>query len=104
MRLLIDLEALEEIGEAAAFYEDSQTGLGSTFFDVINSGFEEILKHPYLWRKIEGDVRRYLIHRFPYGLIYIVCEDEIYVASVMHLKRRPGYWRRRVANSVLHSR
>ena len=101
MRLLIDQGAIEEIGEAAAFYEDAQTGLGSIFFDVVNSGFKEIIRHPYLWRKIEGDVRRYLIHRFPYGLIYIVYEDVIYIAAVMHLKRKPGYWRRRVAKSKL---
>ncbi|MBX3301539.1 MAG: hypothetical protein KF693_04925 [Nitrospira sp.] len=36
--------------------------------------------------------RRYLLQRFPYGLIYAVEGQTIFVATVMHLKRKPGYW------------
>ena len=45
-----------------------------------------------MWRKVKGRFRRYLVQRFPYGLIYVVQEDVIYIAAVMHLKRKPDYW------------
>jgi hypothetical protein len=50
------------------------------------------MKHPLMWRKVKGGFRRYLVQRFPYGLTYAVQGDVIYVAAIMHLKRKPGYW------------
>lgn len=60
---------------------------------------EEIVRHPIMWRRIKGRFRRYLIPQFPYGLIYAVQVDTIYVAAVMHLKRKPGYWVSRARKS-----
>ena len=33
-----------------------------------------------------------LVQQFPYGVIYAVEGRTIYVAAVMHVKRKPGYW------------
>jgi hypothetical protein len=52
-----------------------------------------------MWRRIKGRLRRYLVQQFPYGLIYAVQGDTIYVAAVMHLKRKPGYWVARTRRS-----
>ena len=92
MKVLFDPDALVETREAAAFYEDSQPGLGKAFLDEVEAAAEEIVRHPLMWRRIKGRFRRYLIPGFPYGLIYAVRGDVIYVAAVMHLKRRPGCW------------
>jgi toxin ParE1/3/4 len=45
-----------------------------------------------VWRILKGRFRRYLLQRFPYGIIYAVEGKVIYIAAVMHLKRKPGYW------------
>lgn len=92
MKLLVDTEALVEARNAAAFYEDSQPGLGKAFLADVEAATEEIARHPFMWRRIKGRFRRYLIPRFPYGLIYAVQGKTVYVAAVMHLKRKPGYW------------
>lgn len=92
MKLIVDPEAFLEIRNAAAFYEDSQLDLGKVFLASVEAATEEIVRHPLRWRKIKGKFRRYLIHGFPYGLMYAVQDDTIYVAAVMHLKRKPGYW------------
>ena len=95
MKLIFDPEALIEIREAAAFYEHCRSGMGRSFLDAVEVASAEIVKHPLMWRKVKGRFRRYLVQRFPYGLIYAVQEDVIYVAAVMHLKRKPDYWYRR---------
>ena len=41
-------------------------------------------------------MRRLLVKRFPYQLIYRVEGDEIVIYAVAHQKRRPGYWRKRI--------
>lgn len=99
MKLLFDPEALLEARNAAAFYEDSQPGLGKTFLASVEAATEEIVQHPLMWRRIKGRFRRYLVPRFPYGLIYAIQDDAIYVAAVMHLKRKPGYWALRTRRS-----
>ncbi|MDE0405403.1 MAG: type II toxin-antitoxin system RelE/ParE family toxin [Nitrospira sp.] len=100
MKLIVDLEAFLELRNATAFYEDSQPGLGKAFLASVEAATEEIVQHPLRWRKIKGKFRRYLIHGFPYGLIYAVQDDAIYVAAVMHLKRKPGYWVRRAKKTT----
>ena len=92
MKLLFDPEALLEAQNAAMFYEDSQPGLGKAFLASVEAAGEEIARHPLMWRRFKGRFRRYLVPRFPYGLIYAVEGDSIYVAAAMHLKRKPGYW------------
>jgi len=92
VKLIFDPEALVEMREAAAFYEHCQPGLGRSFLDAVEVASAEIMKHPLMWRKIKGRFRRYLVQRFPYGLIYAEQGNVIYVAAVMHLKRKPGYW------------
>ncbi len=48
-------------------------------------------RHP----EIEPGIRRRLVsHRFPYAVLYRIVPDEVQVFAVMHLHRRPGYWRR----------
>lgn len=99
MKLLVDPEALVEARNAAAFYEDGQPGLGKAFLAGVEAATEEIVRYPLMWRRIKGRFRRYLIPRFPYGLIYAVQGNTIYVAAVMHLKRKPGYWVARTRRS-----
>jgi toxin ParE1/3/4 len=42
------------------------------------------------------EIRRALLARFPYALVFLVREDEVRVLAVAHAKRRPGYWLSRV--------
>ncbi len=92
MKLVLDPEAKAELRQAALFYEDCRDGLGLEFLGAVGSAFDQIRRHPTLWRILKGRFRRYLIHHFPYGVIYAVEGRTIFVAAIMHLKRKPGYW------------
>jgi plasmid stabilization system protein ParE len=61
----------------------------------VESAFDQIRRHPTLWRIMKGQFRRYLVHQFPYAVIYAVEGRTIYIAAIMHLKRKPGYWESR---------
>jgi len=45
---------------------------------------------------LRGELRRVLVRRFPYALIYVVDRDGCLILAVMHLHRLPGYWRGRL--------
>jgi toxin ParE1/3/4 len=95
VKLVLDPAAKAEMRQAALFYEDCRDGLGYEFLDAVESAFGQIRKHPTLWRILKGPFRRYLVHQFPYGVIYAVEGKTIYIAAVMHLKRKPGFWETR---------
>jgi toxin ParE1/3/4 len=89
-KIVFDPEAKKEIKEAAEYYENCQEGLGEKFLGAIERSVENISANPLMYRKLRGNFRRCLVSKFPYGLIYTIAEDEIYVAAAMHLKRNPG--------------
>ena len=81
--------------EAALFYEDCREGLGHDFLHSVEFAFDQIQERPTLWRVLKGRFRRCLVHRFPYGVVYAIEGQTIFVAAVMHLKRKPEYWSKR---------
>lgn len=89
-------EAKLEIKDAAVYYENCKERLGQAFLEAVEIAIEGILQNPLLWRRISSKFRRCLVKKFPYGIIYAVDEDEIFVAAVMHLKRKPEYWKKRI--------
>lgn len=71
-------------------------GLGEEFLDAIDLAFAEVIQRPMTWRILNGRFRRYLVHHNPYAVIYAVEDETIYVAAIMHMRRKPDYWHDRV--------
>lgn len=94
--LIYTPEAKVEIKKAAEYYEGCKQGPGQAFLIEVESTIQRLSQHPLTWRKISRQFRRCLLKKFPYGIIYSVDEDEIFVAAVMHLKRKPEYWKKRI--------
>jgi len=95
-RFLSIHEAAEmELNEAADFYDLEVPGLGDVFLDEVQRVLEHIGSFPEAAPVIEGRIRRKLLIKFPYALIYSVRPTEIRILAVAHQKRRPFYWRRR---------
>ena len=96
MRFIYHPDALTEYADAALYYEERLPGLGSDFTAEVDRAVARVLEAPDRWRCLEADVRRYLLARFPYGILYTVEEDYILIVAIMHLSREPGYWRHRI--------
>jgi plasmid stabilization system protein ParE len=96
MKIRFHLEAELELEQAVFYYEDCQTGLGKQLNQEIKSTVQLMLAHPNAWPTIQNNIRRILVRRFPYGLIYSIGKVEIYILAVMHLNREPNYWKNRV--------
>lgn len=92
-------EAYEELSGAVSHYEECQTGLGCDFSIEVYSAIGNILLYPEAWPILEGDIHRYLINRFPYGILYSIESNQIIILAVMNLHRQPDYWKHRLAGS-----
>jgi plasmid stabilization system protein ParE len=94
-RVVFHPEAEAEFLAAARFYDAHQPGLGLDFVTEVQRAARVLVAHPRLGRRFSRRLRRILVRRFPYGLLYRLEANEIFIVAVAHLRRRPGYWRRR---------
>lgn len=88
--------AEEEMVAAAQYYEARSHGLGADFLDEVQHSVEAISSNPRTAPVVKENIRRRLLKRFPFGILYAVEPNTIVVLAVMHLRRRPGYWEGRV--------
>jgi plasmid stabilization system protein ParE len=88
-------EAETEFNETIDRYKEHRRGLGHEFAIEVYSTIERILLYPNAWTMIDDGVRRSLVRRFPYGVLYSEESDSIFVLAVMHLHRDPNYWKQR---------
>ena len=84
--------AERELNDAALYYEQESAGLGIKFLYEVERYIDAIVRKPSAGQKVRGQVRRRLLRRFPYGVLYSVKDDGIRILAIMNLKRRPLYW------------
>jgi hypothetical protein len=88
--------AEEEMSEAAVFYDAAFVGLGTDFLEDLQQVIDTVRAHPQIGTRLDGNLRRALLHRFPFSVIYAVETGAILIVSVAHDRRRPGYWKSRI--------
>lgn len=97
MKLWVHPLALDELDEAAAWYDAREPGLGDELVDEVHEGLRWIEERPLAWPSHPIDPRYRVFHlwRFPYQLPFSVEGDRVSVWAIAHSKRRAGYWRAR---------
>lgn len=98
-----DPAAASELTEAAAWYESRHSGLGGRLLDEVERLLAALAARPESFPRVRGlapelGVRRALLPRFPFGLIFLSLPREIRVIAVAHARREPDYWLNRVAD------
>ena len=91
----------EDADEIEGRLESEQPGYGVAFTELLNTGFEKISGTPRLYSRTEDgplaiETREYYITRFEYRLIYVVLENELVVLALVHARKRPGSWVKRL--------
>ena len=101
MKFRILDEARAEANEAAAWYESQMPGLGEEFLDALAKATKTMLADPERFARLETsasekNLRRYLLPRFPYVVVYELKDGEGVIVAIAHATRRPGYWNDRL--------
>lgn len=89
-----------EADKAADYYDAASPGLGTDFLEKLGQTLKAIQAAPERFPKIEQsrrEIRRTLLRRFPYVVIFEMIGEEPVVLAVQHAHRKPGNWRRRRA-------
>jgi toxin ParE1/3/4 len=96
MQVIWDEEALNEANAAALYYHNKQADLGQRFVDAVEEATAKIVCRPLLYRKFAADIRKCKLPHFPFGIIYRIQEEVIYIIAVIHIRQEPGYWKHRI--------
>jgi plasmid stabilization system protein ParE len=92
MHVIFTKLAIQEMHDAVQYYEFEYSGLGQRFKEEIRKAALRIAEYPHAFSIERGDVRKCLLHRFPYKLLYSIENDHILIIAVAHQHRKPDYW------------
>lgn len=84
--------ARDEVGEANRYYNVQQAGLGARFVAEVRDAAKRIAQYPLAFPIQRGEIRKCLLQRFPYKLLYAIRNDKILIIAVAHQHREPEYW------------
>ncbi len=93
-RVVVRRAAEVELAEAVDWYEGQVAGLGDDFISEFDATLARLLENPFQYQVIEDDIRRASLHRFPYGIMYSVSDDELLILTCFDGRRDPQRWRR----------
>lgn len=86
----------EELREAVSYYDGKAAGLGDRFLAEVKAATRYIERFPEIAPIMDEGVRAKVLVRFPYSLMYVLEEHELYIVAVAHQSKRPAYWADRV--------
>lgn len=90
-------EAENDLKEAFSWYEDKRMGLGYDFLLQVDAGIRFVERSPEVYSSEYRGIRKHLVKRFPYKIIYLIERESIIVLAVIHGKRSPDLIRKRMA-------
>jgi toxin ParE1/3/4 len=96
-RHVFHAEAAEEYAEAAEYYAAVDPQIAGRFYTEIQQLIANVCRSPERYPMFASPIQRHFSTVFPYAIIFRDRGDDVLIIAVMHMKRRPGYWRHRLA-------
>lgn len=71
--------------------------MGVALVEAVDSVLDDVADWPQMGHvdrsaETEHAPRRFPLERFPYHLVWVVTDDEVYVVAFAHDHQKPGYW------------
>jgi plasmid stabilization system protein ParE len=85
-------EAIKEARAARNWYLARSAEAADAFMAELDAAIGRIEQGPSQWPPYLGGTRRYLLHRFPFFVVFRESATRVEIVAVAHAHRRPGYW------------
>ena len=89
-------EAEYDIEEAYQWYESKRKGLGEELLTCIDDVFLKVSTNSQIYPKVNKNIRRTFIKKFPFCVYYVENEKSLIVFAVMHARKNPTNWKNRI--------
>lgn len=94
--LIVRPEAEEDIAEAFSWYEARRRGLGHDFLLQVDAAFRFLGRDPLVFPEQYKGVRRHLLKRFPYKILYRAKNKKVIILAVIYGGRDPNWIKKRI--------
>lgn len=81
-----------ELESAVTWYKAQTPGMEQAFLNEFRAAVGRICSQPLLYQEIETGIRRGLMNRFPYSVVYEYDTYTLRILAVAHQHRYPQYW------------
>jgi plasmid stabilization system protein ParE len=81
--------AAAEVEDAIGWYSQPDINQGAAFVQELERTEAHLRSHPELYQRVEDEIRRAVLRRFPYSLFYVIENDVVLVLACMHQHRNP---------------
>jgi len=81
-----------ELDDAIGYYELQLEGLGKRYKEEVRTSLNRIAVFPKAWTVIRPNIRKCVMHKFPYNILYSIQENTILIIAIAHHHRQPDYW------------
>lgn len=88
-------EARAEFDEAVDWYEQQRPGLGAEFVAQVQAVLDRISATPELYGQVFRGVRRAVVRRFPYAILFQIEPRQAVILAIFHGRRDPKLWQAR---------
>ncbi|MDO8413525.1 MAG: type II toxin-antitoxin system RelE/ParE family toxin [Gallionellaceae bacterium] len=96
MNIVVHPAAIVDLNNAANFYaERANKQLGLALIVEFEKAVLFLSNNPELGTKWVSGTHRFIMHRFPFNVVYRIFPDHLYIIAIAHQRRRPDYWRQR---------
>ncbi len=96
MRVEFLLIAKSELDDAVKYYNLQVDGLGNRYKNEAQSTIKRMSIFPMAYIEVRSQVRRCIMHKFPYSIYYSIQENMVLILAIAHQHRKPDYWIKRV--------
>lgn len=88
--------AKNDLFEVVEWYKTIGDVLSIQFLNEVQFFLNLICENPNLFQSAGRQCRRANLSKFPYKIIYKVEDEIVVVIALLHHKRRPGSWKKRI--------
>lgn len=88
--------AMLDIEEAFLWYQAISPQLRDRFHAQLDISLKEVHSNPLAFHLLNIKARCKKLKRFPYMVIFAIQKDLISVIAIIHEKRNPKIWKRRI--------
>ena len=85
-------QAAAEAEISRAWYFERNASVAAAFLDELSAAMRAIQESPLRWPQFHGRYRRFVLHKFPFSVVYVERERLIEVIAIAHHRRKPGFW------------
>lgn len=81
--------ASAEVEAVISRYAQAEINQAASFVKDLERTEAHLRAQPALYQRIEGEIRRAVLRRFPYSLFYVVEREEVIVLACLHQHQKP---------------